>query len=80
MQASQMDCDLATRIKELRSIRNDIVHTQLKFVQIGGELQALALNSQQAAELAPVARLLKLEHLATLRSELSSLKTRLDAA
>jgi hypothetical protein len=55
------DEKLAERLKGLRQIRNDLVHSQLRFVQLEGQLQAIAINAQDISSVARPARLLKLE-------------------
>ena len=80
IQANQTDGELGKQIKALRLIRNDIVHTQLKFVQLDGQLHVLAVNSQHATDRARAARLIKLNDLQSLSSELNQLTRDLEAA
>ena len=48
-------------IKALRSIRNDVVHSQLRFVVMEGQLHAFAINTQEFGKVARQARLLRIQ-------------------
>ena len=71
---------LVDEIKALRSIRNDLVHSQLRFVQIDGQLQAIALNVQETMAVARQARLVKFEDFSALASQIESAKRKVSTA
>lgn len=77
---AHIDEVLAKEIKALRAIRNDLVHAQLKFVQLEGELQCIVVNSQNAATPARWARLVKIEDLKTVSGELCRIRRNLTVA
>ena len=66
--------ELLKEIRALRLIRNDLVHSQLKFVSLEGQLQAIVINSKEADSPARAARLLKLADFQPLLSQLDRLK------
>jgi hypothetical protein len=78
--SSVSDDRLLKEIKALRLIRNDVVHAQLRFVQLEGQLQAIAINSQNAFDRARPARVLKVEDIKSLTGELARLKKDVEAA
>lgn len=58
---ASLDKLLADELKALRSIRNDLVHSQLRFIVLEGQLQAIALNVQDSTSVARQGRLLRME-------------------
>lgn len=64
------DKHLADQLKTLRAIRNDLVHSQLRFIPLEGQLQALALNVQDSGDVARHGRLLKLDDFTVLISRI----------
>jgi hypothetical protein len=69
--AASSDADLSKQLKALRSIRNDLVHSQLRFVQLDGQLQAVAINAEQATSVAKPGRVLNLGDFSTLRAQVT---------
>ncbi|MFM6832251.1 MAG: hypothetical protein ACKOVA_18200 [Novosphingobium sp.] len=55
------DKALEEELKKLRAIRNDLVHSQFRFVQFDGRLHALTVNAMACRDVARAARLLKLD-------------------
>ena len=51
------DSQTANLLKALRGIRNDLVHSQLRFANIDGELQAVVINVQDMKKAARPSRL-----------------------
>jgi hypothetical protein len=74
------DDQLLKEVKELRLIRNDLVHSQLKFAAIGGALHAIAINSQHAGKLAPPARLIQLKDFQALQAGLNCIQKKIKSA
>lgn len=74
------DDRILKEIKGLRLIRNDLVHAQLRLVQMEGELQAFVINSHVAAIHARQARLLKMHDFDWLAAELRRLTKNIEAA
>jgi hypothetical protein len=72
--ANLKDESLAKQIKALRLVRNDLVHSQLRFVQLEGQLQAIAINAQDAATIAKLGRVVRIGDFRALCSQISEVK------
>jgi hypothetical protein len=68
-----VDERLLNELLALRRIRNDVVHSTLKFIQFDGELHAIVINAQDAHARARPARLLKSNDLTKLAEQLKRL-------
>lgn len=77
---SKLDKPLTDQLTALRAIRNDLVHSQLRFVQLEGQLQAFALNVQDAADVARQGRLLKIDDFPQLAARIEDLRRKLETA
>lgn len=66
---------LADQLKDLRMVRNDLVHAQLRFVQLDGELQAIVINAQNLSRPARPARILFLKDFKALKSKIGQVRT-----
>lgn len=77
---ASMDKELAEELKALRAIRNDLVHSQLRFVQLDGQLQAIALNVQDSAAAARQGRLLRIEDFPLLARQVKEARLKLETA
>lgn len=66
---------LADQLKDLRSVRNDLVHAQLRFVQMDGELQAIVINAQNLSRPARPARILFLKDFKALKTKISQARS-----
>jgi hypothetical protein len=71
---------LADELKNLRSIRNDLVHSQLRFVQLEGQLHAVAINVQDSTNVARQARLLKLGDFEVLAVQVNEARRKIETA
>jgi hypothetical protein len=74
------DQRLADEIKSLRQVRNDLVHSQLRFVQLEGQLQAVAVNAQDSAKLARQGRLIRFDDLKSLSAQVRKAQQSAQAA
>jgi len=68
------DKQMSNQLQELKAVRNDLVHSHLRFVQLEGELQAVAVNAQQANQPARSARILLLSDFAKLKGKIAQVK------
>ncbi|GAA4769242.1 hypothetical protein [Novosphingobium ginsenosidimutans] len=71
---------LAKEITALRAIRNDLVHSQLRFVQLEGQLQALAVNAQNVDASARPARILRIADFKLLSCEIEQVRKKVSGA
>jgi hypothetical protein len=74
------DKQLTDEIKSLRSVRNDLVHSQLRFVQLEGQLQAVAVNAQNSTDFARQGRLLRIDDFKMLSAQLLKAQKNLQTA
>ena len=74
------DKQLAEEIKALRMVRNDIVLSQLRFVNLEGQLQAVAVNAQNSANPARQGRLLRIDDFKELSAQILKAQKSLQAA
>ena len=74
------DKQLSDEIKSLRSVRNDLVHSQLRFVQLEGQLQAVAVNAQNSTDFARQGRLLRIDDFKELSVQILKAQKSLQAA
>ncbi len=65
---------LADLLKALKSVRNDLVHSHLRFAQIDGKLHAIAINTQESGRPARAARVVAIEDFKDLSSKIGLLK------
>ncbi len=65
-----MDEKLKGQLATLRAIRNDLVHSHFRFVQLDGQLQAIAVNAQNSQDIARNGRLLRITDFKTLNSQI----------
>jgi len=77
---ASVDKALSDELKILKTIRNDLVHSQLRFVQLEGQLHAIALNVQESACVARQGRLLKMEDFPLLASQISEFRRKVTGA
>lgn len=77
---ASVDKALADELKALRAIRNDLVHSQLRFVQLEGQLHAIALNVQESGSVARQGRLLKMTDFPQLASQISEFTRKVASA
>ena len=70
------DKGLLKQLAELKAIRNDLVHSQLKFVQLEGELQAVVVNTEHVGQPARSARILLLSDFTRLKGKLGQVVAR----
>jgi hypothetical protein len=75
-----IDKVLADELKALRAIRNDLVHSQLRFVQLEGQLQAIALNVQDSTNVARQGRLLRMEDFPLLAEQVNDARQKVATA
>ena len=71
---NRQDEVLLKQLKALRLVRNDLVHSQLRFVQLEGQLQAIAINAQDAAAVAKPGRLVKIGDFRALCAQIADVK------
>lgn len=71
--------DLVTRLTELNRLRGDVVHARMWVAPLGGEVRACFVNSLEAAEEFPSARLLTLAQCDSVGRELREIAQRLTA-
>lgn len=64
-------------LKSLREIRNDLVHSQLRFAAIDGELKAIAINVQHSGKIARPARVFALTDFNGLSARIGEVKRHL---
>lgn len=76
---ASIDKQLAEEIKILRAIRNDLVHSQFRFVQLEGRLQVIAANVQDKPTAARQVRLLKIEDFPVLTTQISEARRKSEA-
>lgn len=74
------DAKLKDALKALRAVRNDLVHSQFRFVQLEGQLHAVAVNSQEVCEVARQGRLLKIGDFELLQTEICKAKREIEVA
>ena len=74
------DKQLTDEIKSLRSVRNDLVHSQLRFVQLEGQLQAVAVNAQNSTDFARQGRLLRIDDFKMLSAQILKAQKNLQTA
>lgn len=74
--ANLKDEALLKQLKALRLVRNDLVHSQLRFVQLEGQLQAIAINAQDAAAVAKPGRVVKIADFRALCTQIADVKRR----
>jgi hypothetical protein len=74
------DKRLADELKILRSIRNDLVHSQLRFVQLEGQLQALACNVQEISSVARQGRMFRLDDFNVLSAQINATRQKVESA
>ncbi len=74
------DDTLNQKVREIRLIRNDLVHAELKFISWEGRRHAIVRNSQSAGTHAPQVRLLAIEDLNWLIAQTSQLKAQMKKA
>jgi hypothetical protein len=65
---------LADLLKSLRAIRNDLVHSKLRFLVIDGTLQALVINPQGTAKVTRTARVVALDDFKALKSQIGQVR------
>ena len=65
---------LAELLKLLKSIRNDLVHSHLRFAPIDGKLHAIAINTQESGKAARAARVVAIEDFKDLSSKIGKLR------
>jgi hypothetical protein len=70
------DAESNAEIKKVRSIRNDLVHSQLKMLP-GNPASAIYRNSAFATDEAPLARMMTLDQHKELMTRLKALTTKL---
>ena len=58
----------------LRAIRNDLVHSQLRFAPLDGKLHAIVINAQDMNKAARASRVLALEDFKKLASQIAEIK------
>lgn len=68
---------LADELKALRAIRNDLVHSQLRFVQLDGQLQAISINVQELAGVARQGRVLKMSDFPQLAGKINDFRKKI---
>ena len=68
------DKQLAELLKALKSVRNDLVHSHLRFGPLDGKLHAIAINTQQSGKTARAARVVAIEDFKDLSSKIGQLK------
>ena len=71
---------LAEELKDLRAIRNDLVHSQSRFVQVDGQLNALFVNALFHDNAARQARLVKFSDFETLSVRIQKTRSGLGQA
>ena len=71
---NRQDEVLLKQLKALRLDRNDLVHSQLRVVQLEGQLQAIAINAQDAAAVAKPGRLVKIGDFRALCAQIADVK------
>jgi hypothetical protein len=74
------DKQLAEVIKSLKTIRNDLVHSQLRFVQLEGQLHAVCINVQASDTVARPCRLVRIDDFSKIAAQINTAKQKLDAA
>lgn len=62
------------QLKSLRQVRNDLVHSQLRFTQFDGKLHAIVINAQDSAKTAKPCRIVTLDDFKALASEIGHVK------
>lgn len=68
------DKKAADLFKALKVVRNDLVHSQLRFAQIDGKLHAIAINSQESGKPARASRVIALDDFKSLKSEIGKVR------
>jgi hypothetical protein len=79
MPKAAADKQLSEQLKVLRSIRNDLVHSQMRFIALEGQLHALALNVQDMTDVARQGRLLRLEDFFVLANKIEEARRKVSA-
>ena len=74
---AQKDQELSKQIKALQQVRNDLVHSQLRFAQIDGKLHAIAINTKEVLAVAKQGRLFKIDDFEELRSKIGQARKKL---
>lgn len=64
----------ADLLKSLRAIRNDLVHSQLRFSPIDGKLHAIVINPQSGANVARPSRVVALDDFKVLSSQIGQVR------
>ena len=64
----------AEQLKSLRAIRNDLVHSQLRVLVVDGALHAVLINPQSGTRVARPARVVALDDLKTLGSQIGHVR------
>lgn len=70
----QSEKAIAELLKALKSIRNDLVHSQLRFAPVDGKLHAIVINAQDAAKTARPGRVVALEDFKVLNSQIAEVR------
>lgn len=69
--ADKLTADL---LKSLRAIRNDLVHSQLRFTALDGKLHAIVINTGDVGKVARPSRVVALDDFKILASQIGHLK------
>ncbi len=77
---ASVDKALTDELKALRAIRNDLVHSRLRFVQFEGQLQAIVLNVQESTSVARQGRLLRMADFPLLSDQIKTATQKIASA
>ncbi len=75
--ADPTDKRVTDLLKSLREIRNDLVHSQLRFATLDGELKAVVINAQLLGKIAKPARIFALKDFQVLSARIGQVKKNL---
>mgnify|MGYP000291770336 CR=1 FL=1 len=71
---SGADKSTAELLKTLRAIRNDLVHSQMRFTPLDGKLHAVVINTENVGKVARQSRVVALDDFKVLGSQIGQVK------